>query len=152
VLSALVLVTWKWRESVHNYLEAATQRSLAQENAEQADKQRSRAEDRELTARRYLYAAWMNAVASDWERGDVASVLRRLEAFLPEPGQQDVRGFEWYYFWDLCQASRLTLLGHSAPVTTVAFSPDGKVLATGSYDMTVKIWDTATGRLQTTVP
>jgi WD40 repeat protein len=152
MLSAFVLVTWKWRESVHNYLEAATQRSLAQENAEKADKQRSRAEDRELTARRYLYAAWMNAVASDWERGDVASVQRRLEAFIPEAGQEDVRGFEWYYFWNLCQASRFTLLAHSAPVTTVAFSADGKILGTGSDDMTVKVWDTATGKLRATVP
>jgi WD40 repeat protein len=27
----------------------------------------------------------------------------------------------------------------------VAFSPDGKVLASVSYDQTIKLWDTATG-------
>jgi WD40 repeat protein/uncharacterized caspase-like protein len=35
--------------------------------------------------------------------------------------------------------------GHIAGVTTVAVSPDGKLLASGSEDNTVKIWDIATG-------
>jgi WD40 repeat protein len=33
-----------------------------------------------------------------------------------------------------------TLTGHSDRVYTLAFSPDGKILATGSWDKTVKLW------------
>ncbi|HMG86467.1 MAG TPA: caspase family protein [Terracidiphilus sp.] len=36
-------------------------------------------------------------------------------------------------------------LGHSAPVGAIAFTPDGRFMATGSGDQTALLWDTATG-------
>ena len=30
---------------------------------------------------------------------------------------------------------------HSSYVTSVAFSPDGKTIVSGSYDRTLKVWD-----------
>jgi len=38
-----------------------------------------------------------------------------------------------------------SLTGHSSIVFVVAFSPNGKRVASGSGDKLVKIWDTATG-------
>jgi WD40 repeat protein/serine/threonine protein kinase len=39
------------------------------------------------------------------------------------------------------------LEGHTGPVHTVAFSPNGKLVLSGSNDNTVKLWDFASGKL-----
>jgi WD40 repeat protein len=41
---------------------------------------------------------------------------------------------------------RLTLRGHSKVVLGVAFSPDGKRLATASGDNTAKVWNAISGQ------
>jgi WD40 repeat protein len=41
---------------------------------------------------------------------------------------------------------RLTLKGHDDAVTSVAWSPDGRRLATGSDDKTAKVWDAVSGQ------
>ena len=63
----------------------------------------------------------------------------------PGPGEEDLRGFEWYYLWRLCHHDR-TLRGHAGPVFAVAFSSDKKTLASASGDGTVRLWDVPGGK------
>src|SRR5262249_51349969 len=44
------------------------------------------------------------------------------------------------------QQPRATLHGHTEQVLCVAFSPDGKTLASGGADNTIRFWEVATGK------
>jgi WD40 repeat protein len=53
--------------------------------------------------------------------------------------------------WDVETGGVRNLTGHLAPVSSVAFSPDGKLLLTGGQAGEMKLWDVATGTPRTTL-
>ena len=105
----------------------------------EADRQRDEAR---LTA----YASGMGLAQRAWEENNVVRARELLEEVPREAAGRNLRGFEWYYLSRLCHPEELTLEGHAGSVSSVAFSPDGQRLASGSADQTVKIWDSATGK------
>ena len=49
--------------------------------------------------------------------------------------------------WDAASGKELlTLKGHSDAIRSVAFSPDGQRIVTGSGDQTAKVWEAASGK------
>jgi WD40 repeat protein len=49
------------------------------------------------------------------------------------------------HVWDVRTGAPLLTLEHDGPVLSVAFSPNGRLIATGSADGTARLWDAATG-------
>jgi WD40 repeat protein/serine/threonine protein kinase len=67
-------------------------------------------------------------------------------AFHPDGRRMAVAGSGVVEVWDVTAHTKVhELHGHSNWVYGVAFSPDGKWLATGGWDRTIKLWDAATG-------
>jgi eukaryotic-like serine/threonine-protein kinase len=99
------------------------------------------AEAREVQARRSAYVASLNLAQQAWEQSNV----RRVRQILQETAASPERDFEWYYWQNQTHLEQKTLHGHSGPIGTVAFSPDGRLLTT-SADTTAKIWLADSGR------
>jgi len=49
--------------------------------------------------------------------------------------------------WDAITGKHIrTLSGHQGAVSSISFSPNGRWLASGSWDKTVRIWNVSTGK------
>jgi WD40 repeat protein/serine/threonine protein kinase len=89
-----------------------------------------------------VYSAKMFVAQQAWEQTNLERVRQMLEA----TGTNSNRGFEWYYWQRQAHLELKTLRGHNAAVCSVAFSPDGRRVVTGSLDKTAKVWESTTGR------
>lgn len=64
----------------------------------------------------------------------------------------ELRSFEWYYLWNLCDRTPIRLRGHEKAVMCLAFHPDGNRMISGGVDGTVRVWDLAVRRAVHVLP
>jgi WD40 repeat protein len=125
--------------------------------------QEKRLREAQDAARRAVYTADMQFAHGAWSADNLPRMISLLERHRPQKDQQDIRGFEWHYLWRLCHGERLTFslypqrnpaagTSSSDRPILLAFSPDGKMLATASLDEPIRLWDQATGKLLHTLP
>jgi WD40 repeat protein len=113
---------------------------------------RAEHEARYREARLRQYAADVQLSYQLWNKGETLQGEELLPRQRPAAGQEDLRGFEWYYLWPQCDRLRAALPAHEGGVTSLAVARDGKTLATGGTDGRIKLWDTATWQVRATLP
>ena len=92
--------------------------------------------------RLHLYAADVGLAQQSLREGNFGRARQLLDAYVPGPGEEDLRGFEWRLFRQAAQGDYAArLLVHTSAVRMVAFSPDHRWLVTGAAEPAVKIWN-----------
>jgi WD40 repeat protein len=92
--------------------------------------QRDRAEKEAEARRRLLYFAQMKLAEQAWESANVDRVAEILDSQIPETGEEDLRGFEWYLLRRLSRGE-VSRRNGNYPIASVTFLPDDKTLAIG---------------------
>lgn len=129
------------KEARKNAELAKLQRDRADAQAKLAKAGEALARSRETDARWNAYVLGMNTGFQAWESTATERAHDLLAHFIPEPGQADLRGPEWYLLWSLLHDETATLAGHRRIVNSVDWSHDGKMIVSGSDDQTVIVWD-----------
>jgi WD40 repeat protein len=132
-------------------IEADGLRVRAEEGKTAAEKLRERAEKGENDAKQHLeaarqalFSAQLARVAGLYHTDPVEGLRLLRDAQACPPAMRD---FAWFFYDRLCHSERATFPSGPRGQRSIAFSPDGKLLAAACADHKVRLWDFASQKL-----
>ncbi len=139
-----------------------TARSSEAEQRQEAERQRQEAVklNSELTKsveeqRRALYASDMNLVRIEAQRSNLKRMREILMDQLPIHGEEDLRGFEWNYWYRFMNQAKVLMrfdnFKYGQPDSAAAIVPGGKLVAVTRGDQT-EIREVSTGKVLSKLP
>ncbi|HVS35865.1 MAG TPA: serine/threonine-protein kinase [Gemmataceae bacterium] len=136
VLTAFGLLVAAWNRAENNF--EALQKAMKERELTQEDIQRQFSN---------LARSYADRSGAEFRTGDVRDSLNwMLRAYELAPAGDPQRPTYLRLIPDRGRSiARFTVL-HDGAVNGAAFSPDGKTLATASWDRTVRVWDVADGK------
>jgi WD40 repeat protein len=120
----------------------------ARSQAAEAELNASEFRQEKETADRRLYVADLQLARRAWDEGDAFRLEELLDGQRPRAGGADLRGFEWDYLHRFVH--RPLFINQIAPPNFVgcglAYSPNGKLLASCGEQSSLRLWDAETGQ------
>jgi WD40 repeat protein len=113
----------------------------------EAVKEREAARNAAELNRKIAYAAHMNLGQQAWNEADVAFLDDLLERYIPTEGQEDLRCFEWYFWWKKAHEYEKRIPIPPRRVFDADLTADGTRLAVAQEGQTICICDTTTGQV-----
>jgi WD40 repeat protein len=95
----------------------------------------------------------MNVVHDALEDNNLWLGAQLVRKHFPNPGEEDLRGFEWRYLWQCWQGDDFFNFPEEQDqiATCAVFSPNGRFLATAGFDKTVRILDLGSHKVLATL-
>jgi WD40 repeat protein len=106
---------------------------------------RRQAQADELIARQRGYASDMNVAMEALRSNNLGRAQDLLDRQRPQPGEVDLRGWEWRYLWGQTRSDALSVLCKKTEIESLAVSSDGRWLAIGVVHRDgLFVWDLQT--------
>lgn len=162
---ALVLSTWLAIRATRAERAQAAMRRTAELARQNEAEHRKDAERERLVALRRAYTSDMNLVQAALAANNYGRVIDLLSRHRPaaastnasapaaSQSSPDFRQWEWRYFWKLSQSDAVFAFEQqAAPISGIAFSPNGRLVVTGDRSGATKLWDVTARREIAAIP